>query len=94
MSVFHSSAVARLGRRGVLAVSSCLVGVAIAGGVAYASIPDAAGVVHLCYSAGNGDLRVIDTAATGKDSKCKNNETQLDVNQKGVAGSPGPAGPA
>jgi len=37
-------------------------GVAGAAGVAAASVPDAAGTIHACYSTSNGALRVIDTA--------------------------------
>jgi len=92
MSGFHGGAVGRLGRRGVLIVIGGLAGIAIAGGVAYATIPDAGGVVHLCYK-DNGDLRVIDPAAAKKDSACKNNETALDVDQHGQPGPAGPAGP-
>ena len=46
-------------------------GLALAGGVAYATIPDANGVIHGCYKK-SGDLRVIDPASTSKDdSSCK-----------------------
>src|SRR3954470_19734593 len=83
----------RLGGRGVVGLVGCVAGMALVGGVAYATIPDGNGVVHLCYK-DTGELRVIDPAATKKDQQaCKNNETALDVNQKGVQGLPGPAGP-
>jgi hypothetical protein len=67
--------------------------VAAVGGVAYATIPDASGTVHLCYT-DKGDLRVIDPSSSKKDqSACKKDETALDVSQTGVQGPPGPAGP-
>jgi hypothetical protein len=33
----------------------------VAGGIAYATIPDAGGVIHGCYQKNQGTLRVIDT---------------------------------
>ncbi len=65
----------------------------MAGGVAYASIPDSTGVVHGCYGKLNGALRVIDTA---KSQKCAANELALNWNQtgpKGATGAKGAAGP-
>lgn len=59
-------------------------------GVAYATIPDAHGVIHGCYTRSGGNLRVIDDSATG----CKTSETSLDWNAQGPAGPVGPAGPA
>jgi len=70
---------------------------AVAGSVAYASIPDAAGVIHGCYKQSNGQLRVIDTGSCGL------TEAALDWNEAGVQGAkgepglpgpPGPPGPA
>src|SRR5262249_37838350 len=63
----------------------------LAGGVAYASIPDSHGVVHGCYDK-KGNLRVSDTG-------CAGNETPLNWNQsgpsgaQGVTGATGPSGP-
>jgi hypothetical protein len=62
---------------------------ALAGGVAYATIPDANGVVHGCYNTVNGNLRVIDVAAG---QTCKNSEAALNWNLVGPAGIPGPPG--
>jgi hypothetical protein len=60
-------------------------------GIAYASIPDSAGVIHGCYSNKDGSLRVIDSGAGGAcDSK---KETPLNWNQKGPTGARGPSGP-
>ena len=54
------------------------------GGIAYASIPDAGGVIHSCYTKSSGAWRVIDTAA-GK--TCKATELPLDVYSKSGADS-------
>jgi Collagen triple helix repeat (20 copies) len=62
---------------------------ALAGGIAYATIPDTNGVIHSCYSQSLGTWRPIDYPT----QKCKSGETQLDFNQKGPQGSVGPAGP-
>lgn len=63
---------------------------ALAVGIALASIPDAAGVIHGCYSKDLGILRVIDTA---KGQSCRKWETALDWNQQGPQGPQGVAGP-
>jgi hypothetical protein len=72
-----------------LAISGAVL---LAGGVAYATIPDASGVIHGCYNTGSnpsGQLRVIDTQAGGK---CAKNEKALDWNYKGPTGPQGPKG--
>lgn len=72
------------GRRGrVTALATALLLLA-GGGIAYATIPDASGVVHGCYKNGNGALRVIDT---GAGAHCTPAETPLDWNQTGPPGS-------
>jgi hypothetical protein len=68
------------------------------GGAAYATIPDARGIVHGCYKRSSGgvfapprgSLRVIDTA---KGQGCRKNETALNWNQTGQRGPQGPQGP-
>ena len=67
----------------VIAVASVL---AVAAGVAYATIPDSGGVISACYAKA-GDLRVIDADAGGQ---CKAGESALSWSQ---TGPPGPAGP-
>jgi hypothetical protein len=75
--------------------------VVAAGGVAYATIPDASnGKVYLCYTAkdakeagGGAGLRIIDKAANKKDC---DGRTELAINAQGrtgIQGRPGPAGP-
>ena len=59
--------------------------VAVGGGLAWASIPDASGEIHACYQKENGNLRVVDSATTS----CRSQEASLSWSQ---AGSPGPAG--
>ena len=61
--------------------------------VAMATIPDASGVIHGCYSTvppTSGQLRVIDTDKT---RSCGRNEKPLDWNQQGRNGATGPTGP-
>jgi hypothetical protein len=60
----------------------------VAGGIAYATIPDSSGVIHGCYSKSGGSLRVIDASVTN----CKSTETALGWNQSGAPGPPGPPG--
>lgn len=60
----------------------------VAGGVAYATIPDANGVIHGCRNRQVGVLRVIDSAR----STCLSSETALDWNQTGTPGPQGPPG--
>jgi len=54
--------------------------------VVRATIPDAAGVIHGCYSKPGSNLYVVDSAV----STCKNGDTALTWN---VQGPPGPVGP-
>jgi hypothetical protein len=58
-----------------------------AGGVTYAAIPDANGVIHACYSK-QGALRVIDTEANPA-QRCRANETALDWPAGTVPGGSG-----
>jgi hypothetical protein len=77
--------------------------VAVVASVAFATVPDANGVVHLCVSSG-GNVRVVDPSASKKaDQSCKSGENAVDIHQngqpgpvgpKGDTGPAGPAGPA
>jgi hypothetical protein len=60
------------------------------GSAAWASIPDANGVIHACYGKSGGNVRVLDAA----NATCGGNETSLTWNQTGLAGPMGPQGPA
>jgi hypothetical protein len=53
-----------------------------AAGVTWASIPDANGVIHACYTKSGGALNVIDSSTT----KCRTNQTELSWNQAGQPG--------
>jgi hypothetical protein len=63
-------------------------GMAVAAGVAYATIPDGEGAIHACYAKSGGALRVFDDSVTN----CKASETSLAWNVVGPEGPPGPAG--
>jgi hypothetical protein len=80
-------------------VALAIVGALVAGGIAYAAIPDAGGVIHGCYkksSPNQGTLRVIDTE---KGQACSNSETGINWSQtgpqgpQGIQGIPGVQGP-
>jgi hypothetical protein len=73
-----------------VAVLTAVVTSSVMAGVAYASIPDASGVIHGCYNNQTGKLRVIDTALN---QSCDSFETALNWNQTGPQGPPGAAGP-
>jgi hypothetical protein len=68
------------------AVLASFVGAVAVTVVVRATIPDAAGVIHGCYSRPGSNLYVIDSAV----GTCKNGDTALTWN---VQGPPGPAGP-
>jgi len=70
-------------RRRRLAVVTAAI-FAVAGGIAYGSIPDAGGVYHACL-AKTGAVRIIDTDT----DQCKSIETPITFNQKGQPGDPG-----
>ena len=91
----------RAGFRRARWVFGAALAVAVVGsGVAYATIPDSAGVIHTCYAKAGGTIRLIDT---GIGQTCKVNEVALSWNQtgpagpqglKGNTGAAGPVGPA
>ena len=83
---------------------SVLIGVVVAalaamlvGGIAWATIPGADGVIHGCYKAKNGQLRLVDLSSQGKHtghhSDCRPSELSIDWNQQGPPGIQGPPGP-
>jgi len=76
-----------LRRKRLAAVVAAVAALGVAG-VAYAQIPDSAGVIHSCYLKSGGALRVIDSSVT----KCKSTETSLNWNQKGATGPKGATG--
>lgn len=62
----------------------------VAGGIAYATIPDGSGVIHGCYQKNQGTLRVIDT---GQAQTCSSSEAPLNWSQTGPQGPQGLQGP-
>jgi hypothetical protein len=76
--------------RSGLGVAAVLGALLVAGGIAYAAIPDGGGVIHSCYAKLNGQLRVIDSE---KGQRCSTNEVSLNWNAKGPPGPAGPSGP-
>ncbi len=72
-----------------------VVGAVAVGGLAYASIPDADGVIHACYNPsaaalrGGTPIRIIDS---GTGQTCANNSVEITWNQTGPAGAPGQDG--
>jgi hypothetical protein len=62
-----------------------LIALAAGAAVAYAVIPDASGIIHGCYKASDGKLRVVD-------STCGSGETALDWSQTGPQGPAGADG--
>jgi hypothetical protein len=71
-------------------VALAIVGIAlVAGGIAYAAIPDGSGVIHGCYQKNQGTLRVIDTGTT---QTCSSSEAPLTWSQTGPQGQPGQQG--
>lgn len=72
-------------RRGLSLVTLSAAALALAGAIAYAAIPDTAGVIHGCLKPGDGKLRVIDSDT----QSCKGKETPLNWSQQGGGGSDG-----
>lgn len=77
-------------------------GLLVAGGIAYATIPDSNGVIHACYKVdpkgnldANATLRLIDPSSTKSpdSAACKNNEQALNWSQTGPQGPQGIQGP-
>ncbi len=70
-----------------MAVAFVVVVAIAAAGIAYASIPDANGVIHGCYNSDNGALRVF---GKSKDfQQCNAGEKPLDWSQTGPTGPTG-----
>ena len=76
--------------RSAFAVLTLVGALLVAGGIAYATIPDGGGVIHACYQKNQGALRVIDTE---KVQTCSSSENTLTWSQTGPQGQPGQQGP-
>jgi hypothetical protein len=68
--------------------AGAIVATVLAGGIAWAAIPTAAGVINGCHQKIEGQLRVIDP---GKDS-CRPSEVPIAWNEQGVQGMKGEKG--
>lgn len=82
----------KIRRKFALVLTGVIAALAL-GSIAWAAIPDGAGVVHGCYDKGSGQLRVTDTQ-TNVPKSCTVKEAALDWNVRGPQGMPGPQGPA
>ena len=78
----------RFSKRRWIALAGGVLGLSV-GGIAYATIPGASGVISACYQTQAGELRVIDAEAG---AKCRAGETPLSWNQAGQQGQPGLSG--
>jgi hypothetical protein len=82
-------------RRGFWLLAASTVGLALAGGIAYATIPDSGGVIHACFKptdatkSGGAALNVVDSESG---ATCKTGDTALTFNQQGPPGPQGPPG--
>src|SRR5690349_14662663 len=72
------------------AVAGAAVATAIAGGIAWATIPAANGTIRACYQQNGGQLRVIDA---GAGDTCRPSEIPISWNRNGPQGTTGPRGP-
>src|SRR5437764_5428691 len=72
---------AAIGRRSAWLVPLGIGVLVFAGAAAYASVPDASGIVHGCYSKTSGSLRVIDSAT----QTCAATESSVNWSQTGPA---------
>jgi hypothetical protein len=81
----------RLSTRGLAIGLAAVAALAMAGGLAYASIPGAGNVYTACMLKGVGTIRLIDKSlpSTNLMSHCTDKETEISWNQ---TGQPGPAG--
>src|SRR2546421_3361222 len=70
------------------AVAGALIATALAGGIAWAAIPGAGGVINGCYQKNEGQLRVIDPGT----DRCRSPEIAISWNQQGVKGEKGDTG--
>lgn len=57
------------------------------GGAAWATSPDAGGAIRGCYNTGNGNLRVVESSDT-----CRNSETAISWDRQGLRGVGGANG--
>ncbi|HEY7396813.1 MAG TPA: hypothetical protein VH538_00810 [Gaiellaceae bacterium] len=94
-----------LGRRGLALLGVAAASLAVAGGIAYATIPDSGNTDHACMLNNVGTIRIIDSALPSNSllQHCTKIESEITFDQqgprglqgaKGVPGPQGPVGPA
>ena len=76
------------GRPSVVLAGLAAIVFAVAGGIAYASIPDTGGTYHACLKQ-NGTIRIVDPAAEACNPA---NETEITFDKQGPQGDPGSPG--
>ena len=74
-----------------ITLAGLALGAALAGGVAWATIPADSGLYTACKLKATGTIRLIDPAGPSSSllSHCTTYETQITWNQKGPKGDPG-----
>jgi len=84
----------RLGRRSLVAGVLAAVAIAVAAGIAYASIPNGSGTYTACMLRSTGTIRLIDPSLPPSSllSHCTSIEAQITWNQTGPQGPQGPRG--
>ncbi len=84
----------RFGGRVTRLVVLCGVGLTLAAGIAYATIPDGGGVYTACMLKSLGTIRIIDPSLPASNTlgHCTSVETQISWNRDGQQGTPGTAG--
>ena len=81
-----------MSNRTKLAAGAAVLVALVAGGVSYASIPGAGGVISACYDKQSGQVRIYD-AGGGIPKGCGKTETAISWNQQGPKGDKGDTGP-
>ena len=77
-----------------ITLAGLALGAALAGGVAWATIPADSGLYTACKLKATGTIRLIDPSGPSSSllSRCTSYETQITWNQKGLKGDPGLTG--
>ena len=77
-----------------ITLAGLALGAALAGGVAWATIPADSSLYTACKLKATGTIRLIDPSGPSNSllSRCTSLETQITWSQKGQKGDPGPAG--
>jgi hypothetical protein len=82
-----------IGRKAAVLSAVCVAGASSAVLSAVASVPDAAGVIHACYTTSPLATKPFFLLDTAQATRCPVGFTELTFNQTGPQGPAGPAGP-